>query len=164
MSKENIILAVWLLVAATCFGLGFGLGRRCCRNTPPTPVKVVTDTLLVHDTISVREPVYIAKTVIEKVPIPVTDTLRLHDTLVVYLDREQLEWRDSLCTVWASGIRPSVDSVRHYITEKVITTTVTVPQVKKTRWGIGIQGGYGVSDKGLTPYIGVGVSYNLLAW
>ena len=50
------------------------------------------------------------------------------------------------------------------VTTQVVTNTVTVPVVKRTRWGVGIQAGYGISDKGLTPYIGAGLSYNILAW
>ena len=46
----------------------------------------------------------------------------------------------------------------------VITKEIPVIQVKKTRWGLGIQAGYGASKDGLTPYIGVGVSYNVLSW
>lgn len=40
------------------------------------------------------------------------------------------------------------------------TYQVTIPKVK--RIGIGIQGGYGIGAGGLTPYIGVGISYNVL--
>ena len=105
------------------------------------------------------------ETVVARDTFRLADTVRMHDTTFVVLDRERVEWRDSLCTVWASGVRPSVDSVRHYVTERVITNTVTVPGPRKvTRWGVGVQAGYGVSDKGLTPYVGVGLSYNLLAW
>ena len=39
------------------------------------------------------------------------------------------------------------------------TYQVTVPKPK--RIGIGIQGGYGIGASGVTPYIGIGVSYNV---
>ena len=162
--KEQIQLVVLALALVTAFALGFLLAKRAYKTDPQTVIKTETDTLYLHDTISVSTPIYITKTTIARDTVRATDTLRVRDTLVVVLDREQLEWRDSLCTVWASGVNPTVDSVRHYVTTQVVTNTVTVPVVKKTRWGLGIQGGYGIGNEGLTPYIGVGVSYNLLAW
>lgn len=33
---------------------------------------------------------------------------------------------------------------------------------KQKRFGVGIQVGYGITDKQLSPYIGVGISYNIL--
>lgn len=48
-------------------------------------------------------------------------------------------------------------------TEYQIQTVKTKP-----RWGLGIQAGYGCTLTGtqvrLSPYIGVGVQYNLLTW
>ena len=164
MNDTRIQLAVLALALAAVFALGFFLGRGR-KTAPQTVIKTQTDTLYLRDTITVSTPVWLTKTVIARDTFAVVDTVRLRDTVLVVLDRERVEWRDSLCTVWASGVRPSVDSVRHYVTERVVTNTVTVPGLRKvTRWGVGVQAGYGVSDKGLTPYVGVGLSYNLLAW
>lgn len=33
---------------------------------------------------------------------------------------------------------------------------------KQKRWGLGINAGYGISKSGLSPYIGLGVNYNLI--
>ena len=164
MSKEHFQLLVLGVAMAASFAFGFLLAKRTYETSPETVIETVTDTLYVRDTISVSMPVWLTKTVISHDTVRVADTLRVHDTLAVVLEREQLEWRDTLCTVWASGVRPAVDSVRHYVTTQVVTNTVTVPVVKRTRWGVGIQAGYGISDKGLTPYIGAGLSYNILAW
>ena len=99
---------------------------------------------------------------------PVTDTLWKHDTLYVYLEREQIQWQDSLCRVYASGINPQVDSVTHFVQETIITREISVPVKVKSRWGLGIQVGYGAGVNGkqvcLTPYVGVGISYNILSW
>jgi opacity protein-like surface antigen len=45
-----------------------------------------------------------------------------------------------------------------------ITIRETIPVPDRRRWGIGIQAGAGVGKEGLTPYVGVGVSYNILSW
>jgi hypothetical protein len=46
-------------------------------------------------------------------------------------------------------------------------TQVVQGPIRKTRWGIGVQAGYGAvlkQDMKLYPYIGVGVSYNIIRW
>lgn len=165
MTRDRIQLAVLALALAAALAVGFALGRRTRTSAPQTVTKIVRDTLTVRDTITVSTPVYLTRREVRRDTVAVTDTLRVRDTLVVVLPREQVEWRDSLITVWASGIRPAIDSVRHYTRTEIVTQTVTVSGPRKpSRWGLGVQAGYGVSDKGLTPYVGVGLSYNILAW
>ena len=160
-----ILIGVELAVAVL---LGFLIGQRCPRNgggETPTP-KV--DTLFIRDTIKVTEPIYVTKRVVDSIPYLVTDTLRLRDTLYVVLEREQIRWEDSLSVVYASGVIPQVDSVIHHTENLIITREIPVIQVKKTRWGIGVQAGYGATLQGnvvnLQPYVGIGISYNILSW
>lgn len=155
----HILIGVGLAVAVL---LGFLVGQRCPRNgggETPTP-KV--DTLFIRDTKKVTEAISVTKRVVDSIPYPVTDTLWLRDTLYVYLEREQIRWEDSLSVVYASGVMPQVDSVIHHINQLIITKEI--PVKKKTRWGLGVQAGMGAGKGGLTPYVGVGVSYNLISW
>lgn len=154
-----ILIGVGLAVAVL---LGFLVGQRCPRNgggETPTP-KV--DTLVIRDTFKVTEPIYVTKRVVDSIPYPVTDTLRLRDTLYVILEMEQIRWEDSLSVVYASGVMPQVDSVIHHTESLIITKEI--PVIKKTRWGLGVQAGMGAGKGGLTPYVGVGISYNLISW
>lgn len=144
--------------------LAFLLGRRIGRNAPVCPVEEKVDTLVIRDTISVSTPVYVTRRVVDSVLVPVRDTMMVMDTIYVVMAREQVEWVDSLCAVYASGINPQVDSVRHFVKETIINHYIPVVEVRKTRWGVGIQAGAGVGKGGLTPYVGVGVSYNLISW
>jgi len=162
--KAAAQLAAILLAAALLIGGGYLLGRRT-QPQPSQPHEIIrVDTLTVRDTITQIRPVFEVRRVVERVAVPVTDTVQLHDTAYVYLEREQVEWSDSLATVWASGIQPRVDSVRHYTQKQIITQQVAVPVQVRRRWGIGVQAGYGASRDGLTPYIGVGVSYNFVTF
>ena len=151
-------------IIAAALWLSFQAGRLCRIPSPQTDTKPKTDTLYLHDTTVQIRPIYVTRTVIDtlRVPVPVRDTIMGTDTVFVLLPREQVRWRDSLCTVYASGIQPHVDSVAHYVTERVITVPVTAKT--KSRWGLGIQAGAGAGKDGLTPYVGFGISYNLLAW
>lgn len=158
---KNALIAFCIVLALLA---GFFLGDYSHRNDHPAVIEEKVDTLYVRDTITLSKPVFVEKRVIEQVKIPVTDTLRQTDTLFVYLDREQVVWQDSLSCVYASGILPRVDSVKHFVCDKIVTIEKVVAKPVKSRWGLGVQAGYGAGKDGLSPYVGVGISYNLLSW
>lgn len=64
--------------------------------------------------------------------------------------------------IQAQGYDVTLGSVKFRYPQTTITKTISVP--RKCHWGIGVQGGFGVSPGGLTPYIGLGIQYNLLSW
>ena len=162
---QYILAGVGIAVAVL---IGFLIGQQHPQKSPVEPIKEKVDTLLIFDTITLTKPVFVEKIQLDSVYMPVTDTLWKHDTLYVYLEREQIQWQDSLCRVYASGINPQVDSVTHFVQETIITREVSVPVKVKSRWGLGIQVGYGAGVNGkqvyLTPYVGMGISYNILSW
>lgn len=158
--KDTVYVVAVAIATAALIIFGFWLGRLSTRPTTHTEVQV--DTLVVHDTIKAYKPIYCDRRVVDTVRIPVHDSVKVHDTLFVLLQREQLTWRDSLCTVWASGIQPQIDSIEHYSTTTVITKTVRVPT--NPHWALGISAGYGAGKDGLTPYFGVGLTYVIKSW
>ena len=162
---QHILAGVGIAVAVL---IGFLIGQKHPQKSPVEPIKEKVDTLLIFDTITLTKPVYMEKIQLDSVYMPVTDTLWKHDTLYVYLEREQIQWQDSLCRVYASGINPQVDSVTHFVQETIVNREISVPVKVKSRWGLGIQVGYGAGINGkqvyLTPYVGVGISYNILSW
>ena len=171
-----ILIGVGLAVAVL---LGFLVGQRCPRNgggETPTP-KV--DTLFIQDTNSFSEPKKDPSpdVLIKEIPVPVyvadssaidsllNECARLEmvgDSLQLVLLRVQRHYSDSTFDAWVSGVDPRLDSIKTYQTNMVITKEI--PVIKKTRWGLGVQAGVGAGKGGLTPYVGVGVSYNLLSW
>lgn len=94
------------------------------------------------------------------------DTAFVHDTTTefVYLPREYKVYADSTYRAVVSGVEPRLDSIAVY--RPTITTTITkyVEVKKKTKFGIGVQTGYGYNGKDFKPYVGVGVQYNILSW
>ena len=162
---QYILTGVGIAVAVL---IGFLIGQQHPQKSPVEPIKEKVDTLLIFDTITLTKPIFVEKIQLDSVYMPVTDTLWKHDTLFVYLEREQIQWQDSLCRVYASGINPQVDSVTHFVQETIITREISVPVKVKSRWGLGIQVGYGAGVNGkqvyLTPYVGAGISYNILSW
>ena len=86
------------------------------------------------------------------------------DSLDVPIPIEQKRYEDSLYTVWVSGFRPALDSIRLHQPE--IVTTITETIVKKApRLSVGPSIGAGVSITG-TPQAGifVGFTANYRLW
>ena len=164
MNKKATFLVNALLVLVCVFLFGFLIGQKHPQKSPVEPIKVKVDTLVIHDTTMSYKPIYVDRVKLDSVLVPVLDTMMIHDTTFVYLDREKISWRDSLCEVYASGIMPQVDSVRHFAEYKYISIETQVPVKVKSHWGLGVNAGYGIGKGGLTPYVGVGISYNLLSW
>ena len=157
--KVMTILCVILLIL-----IGILIGQKHRQKMPLEPTEIKVDTLVIRDTIMQYKPIFVDKIKVDSVLIPVKDTIVIRDSVYIYMDREKITWRDSLCEVYASGIMPQVDSVRHFQEYKYITIETQVPVKVKSHWGLGVNAGYGVGKGGLTPYIGVGISYNLLSW
>ena len=70
-------------------------------------------------------------------------------------------YRDSSYIAWVSGYRPSLDSIRvfsrtRYVT-KIITEKSEPPESKRLNFGL--QAGYGITPKGIQPYIGIGLGF-----
>lgn len=59
-------------------------------------------------------------------------------------------------TAYVSGFHQQLDSIE--VRERVITNTIVK---KRSRWNVGISAGYACTPKGLSPYIGVGVTWNI---
>ena len=98
--------------------------------------------------------------------VAVADTIRLSDTVYLRLSRETKQYKDSLFRAQVSGYRPSLDWVEVYPQTVVVTKIISADSRK--RWGIGVQAGYGAyfdgGDVSLSPYVGIGISWNILTW
>ena len=175
---QYIVTGVGIAVAVL---IGFLIGQQYPQKPPVEPNVEKVDTLFIRDTNSYTEPPKEPSpdVLIKEIPVPVyvadssaIDSLlkecaRLEsvgDSLHLILLRVQRHYSDSTFDAWVSGVDPRLDSIKTYQTNMVITKEIPVIQVKKSRWGLGIQAGYGASKDGLSPYIGVGVSYNVLSW
>ena len=158
MRNSIVILFALLIVGA----IGFIAGRKTAKTGGSETIVERVDTLVIRDTIVAYKPKWMTKRVVDTEYVSVPEYIVRNDTIVAVLEREQVVWEDSLARIYASGINPQVDSVMHYRTEKVINHII--PVKANPKWGIGIQGGVGVGKGGLTPYVGVGVQYNILTW
>ena len=162
--RRFVPVIVMLAVALLVF-----LAGRATRQQAPAVVRETRDTLYLRDTLIAEvaaAPCYIYRT--EEVVIPVHDTIVARDTIYAAVERTTLRYEDSTYTAIVSGIYPRLDSLAIYPRREVVTIHTTERVAVPRRWGIGVQAGYGLTVAGgaihPSPYIGVGVSYNLLSW
>lgn len=136
------------------------------RTTQPY---TTADTIIVRDTIREVQPVCTESLVVRtervRVPYAVHHTDALHvtttDTIEVTLPITQKIYRDTAYTAYVSGYRPSLDSI-HIYRERTVVTQSAPPAAKPRRWGIGLQGGYGITPRGFQPYVGLGVQFRII--
>lgn len=153
--KKTLILLL-LLFAGICFGMM--LTRSCQKPKEIVKEIVQTDTLVVQrvDTLRIEKPV--------PYKVIVRDTIYITDALVgsIFV-HEVKEYIHPTFYAKVSGINANLEDIKVYPKEtiKYVTTTEKV-YTKPKKWGIGISVGYCFTTQGLQPYLGVGVSYNIL--
>jgi hypothetical protein len=150
------LLTAGCIFAAFAFGVNYG-EKRAERNYKP---RVIVEHR--RDTITRVKPVYIASTPIVRID---TLILRERDTIAVPVPIERRVYADSNYRAVVSGWHPSLDSISVYPETRVITIERERVEKERSRWGLGIQAGAGLSANGAAvPYVGVGVQYNLFSW
>ncbi len=133
---------------------------------------IVTDTTLVvtYDTVICEMPVVRDSVVLryETVYLPaVRDTIQdsittaWADSVLIEIPIEQREYRDSSYHAYISGYKAKLDSIEIYHSTQYIQS---VARDKDKRWHVSATIGYGLGDGGLTPFVGVGVSYSLFGF
>ena len=164
-ARRNCALGAALALAALLLLSGYLLGRRTARAPEPELI-VQTDTLRIRDTLLIEKPVPVEVRVVDTMLVAVADTIRLSDTVYLRLPREIKQYEDSLFRAQVSGYRPALDWIEVYPQTVYLTKVVKTRGVR--RWGIGLQAGYGAYAAGgqvrLAPYLGVGISYDIMSW
>lgn len=169
MKKLPIFIAI-IIALIVGFGSGwFGASR----SSPPISDTItICDTIV--DTIPYKLPVPVDSVVLryETVKLPVIDNVDSNqpdtvikvDSMYVEVPIVQKEYKDSAYQAWVSGYRVNLDSINVF--QKTITETNTVYiNSRPKRWGLGIQVGAGLAgQRKIEPYIGIGISYNILSW
>lgn len=158
--KKGFWIVVALLATSIAMNVWFW-------TTEPEPSIVIKRDTVWKDSI-IREPfpaetIDIGKTVYIKVPVPKYlpgDTV--HDSIDVPIPIMQKRYEDSLYTAWVSGYEPALDSIDLRL--PTITETVTKTIVKPSpliTFGVQVGSGYGVFNRKLDVYVGVGGQINL---
>lgn len=176
----NSQLKLWIYRAALLlvWSLGFLFWGRSCTSSAPAPADpsektdtlIIRDTIIIRDTVTIKQPKPATSEKRDSMLAPVGDTVVIHDTTYLVLPRETKTYGDERYTAVVSGYNPSLDRLEIYLENQVVTK-VAIPQATAAppkRWGLGVQVGAGATLQGQTvrvsPYVGVGISYNILSW
>lgn len=134
-----------------------------------------TEILEVKDTIEKisYDSIFVDRPIAYKVKETKHDTVRItdvkHDSVDVILPVIHKEYRDSAYYAWVSGYQDvNLDSIKVYqkniFTE--INNTKYVTKYKNRPFSLGIQVGYGFDfmNRQYSPYVGVGLQYNIISF
>ena len=144
-------------------------GLASCHRTTDKEVITITDTLVLTDTIIKFQPKPYKVTIIDTIYLPQQPQQPQQpqkpqkpqiDTLI----RQEVIYKDSTYTAVVGGIEPYLKSIEIYPKTIYVNNNTTTTIKVRSRFGLGVQAGYGYGRNGLQPYVGVGVQYNLIQW
>lgn len=165
--KQNIFkIFISICLIALGYTFCYYQHKQDCVEDIVKEVQVIKEKV-VRDTIFSEKPVFINKQIIR------TDTVQLydikHDSVQVELPYIQKEFKDSLYEAWVSGYQEvNLDSIRVFKEKQIleINNTNYITKYKNRPFSVGIQTGYGYDfmNKCGSPFIGIGVQYNLFSF
>lgn len=147
---------IWIILLSLFVGaLLSTMLMRSCQVEPPLPeMMVLRDTITeVHiDTFTEYKP--------QPYKVTVHDTVYIEKGYAGHVFVQETKWfgDNETYNMQVSGINVELDWIKTYpktVTQYINTTETVYIPLKK--WSIGIQGGVGITPKGLQPYIGFGV-------
>lgn len=169
-----------------CAAYGIYTFVRPATSSAPPPVH--RDTLIIRDTLHISRPVLVRDEVVRYVTVTLPSAPARPDSSnsnssnlanigkdsadvppaadhfpdtakMVTLPITQQVYRDSSYTAWVSGYAAALDSIHiHRPTHYLYNIHRPAPS---RRWSFGLQGGIGLTPKGVQPYVGVGFSIRL---
>lgn len=161
-SMRWLVVGLWLTITAVLCIISYNNGASTAVVTADTIEVVKWDTIVQTKPIAVESKVVELRSyrvkLLGRIDGSSNDSVYNADSVVVELPIEQKVYGDSTYKAWVSGFDARLDSIKLYQPTKYITITT---KQKPSRWNVGIQGGVGITPKGIQPYIGVGVSYKL---
>lgn len=156
---KYLVSILWITITAVLCIISYQRGA--------SSAVVVSDTIVVtkHDTIVKIKPIAVSSKgiglksyrvkLLGKIDGNSNDSVYNADSAVVELPITQKEYGDSSFRAWVSGYDAQLDSIKLYQPTRYITITT---KEKPNKWEFSLQGGIGITPKGLQPYMGVGIS------
>ena len=138
-------------------------GLASCHRTTDKEVITITDTLVLTDTIVKMQPKPYKVTIIDTIYLP-QQPQQPQQPQIDTLIRQEITYKDSTYTAVVGGIEPYLKSIEIYPKTIYVNNNTTTTIKVRSRFGLGVQAGYGYGRNGLQPYVGVGVQYNFFQW
>lgn len=157
---KDFLIDIAIVAVVLVIALPFAI--KSCEPTEDEPVRC--DTVYVHDTIRIVEPIPIKEEVIrhEKVYLHTTDTIVKIDSIEVVVPITQRVYEDNTYKAWVSGYDPRLDSLHLYRKEVYYPVMIKQSVKPKVVVSAGVYGGFGV--KGADYGFGITVGVPILSW
>ena len=141
-------------------------GWASCHRTTDKEVITITDTLVLTDTIVKMQPKPYKVTIIDTIYLPQQPQKpqKPQQPQIDTLIRQEVIYKDSTYMAVVGGIEPYLKSIEIYPKTIYVNNNTTTTIKVRSRFGLGVQAGYGYGRNGLQPYVGVGVQYNFFQW
>ena len=135
-------------------------GWTSCHRTTDKEVITITDTIIKF------QPKPYKVTIIDTIYLPQQpqQPQQPHQPQYDTLIRQEITYKDSTYTAVVGGIEPYLKSIEIYPKTIYVNNNTTTTIKVRSRFGLGVQAGYGYGRNGLQPYVGVGVQYNFMQW
>ena len=152
--NKNIWLFILGILFAICCYICFSIGQSYPKNKGE--IKIVRDTLVVVDTITIKEPIEKIRWKDKLVYVPIVDTLIINenDTNYIAMQIEKVEYEDKEYRAVVSGIYPKLEEISVY--PKTVYVKETQKEIITKHWNFNITTGPGVFYNGKVNY-GIGV-------
>lgn len=169
LQQRLMALALGLVFIA---GLFVGLWIRRPKAGPEgEPGPAPRDTCWLHDTLTVQLPAPKAERIRDTCWLPAVPQDPERDTIYVPVPITSRYYSEPGWEAWVSGYNPSLDSLRIDQATAVVEVPVFKTVTKHARWGIGVQAGATylpgqnqVQQGRVQPYVGLGISYNIITF
>lgn len=149
--------ATYIAALAVAFFLGQLFAQPDVVEVERVEYDTIVRTEVVADTI---ERVKVVYRTLPSVEVVRNDTIIVRDTVRVAVPISRYTFSDSLYKCEVEGYEVSLKRMEVFPKTIYRTTIVREP----SRWGVGVQVGYGLCREGLSPYVGLGVNYNLISF
>lgn len=119
------------------------------------------DTVVIHDTVTVIRPEIrdsiVSHTVIRYLPMASTRTDTVVDTVLVEVPISVYRYTSELFDATVSGYEARIDSIS-------IHQPVAITAKRPRRWNVSVTAGACLTPRGISPGVGIGVSYTLFSF
>lgn len=167
MKKLISIIVIGFIVVSTLINLYYinNLDRLIKERIEVLDVEhdVIVMDSVIFDTVFIERYDTVRLTKCQVDTLVINDSILVFDSVDVILPINTYEFDTTLNQTHINLICEGFDVVvKDLYVESILSIPTQEKTVKTNRFGLGLQLGIGVNEKGFTPYIGVGLNYNLI--
>lgn len=159
MKKQNILISILIFISVLLL-----LNLINAQPKEKVVEKIKIEYIVKYDTIIKEKPIPINKYIYKTI----RDTVFVNNSpTIADIPIERKIYQDDDYRAVISGYKPNIDTLQIFRKDSLIYTTIERERTiirDYSRWTLGVSGGYAITNKGFTPFIGVSINYDLIRW